>query len=264
MLRGALKENERLSGNFMGDIIYGKRPIIEAFRSGTTVKKVYIFENMKGKDEFLMEIKDLSYNKILSLKEVSKKELQIISKTQKHGGVVAEVKEKQYVRIEDILSFAKEKNEEPLLLILNRIEDPQNLGAVLRSAEGAGVHGIILPKRRSAKVNPTVVKTSAGAVYHLLISLVSNISQAVSKLKDNGIWIIGSDSSADKMYYEVDFRLPTAIIIGSEGRGIQNLIKKKCDFIVKIPMLGKIQSLNASASAGILVYEALKQRLEVK
>ena len=248
----------------MANIIYGKRTVIEAFRSGTTVKNLYIFENMKGKDEFLMELKDLSYNQRLSLKEVSKKELQIISKTQKHGGVVAEVKEKQYVTIEDILSFAKKKNEAPLLLILNGIEDPQNLGAVLRSAEGAGVHGIILPKRRSAKVNPTVVKTSAGAVYHLLISVVPNISQAVSKLKDNGIWIVGSDSSADKMYYEVDFKLPTAVVIGSEGRGIQNLIKRKCDFIVKIPMLGKIQSLNVSAAAGILIYEALKQRLEAK
>lgn len=248
----------------MADMIYGKRTVIEAFRSGNPVKKIYIFENMKGKYEFLKEIGDLSYDKRLSPKEVSRKELEMISGTGKHGGVVAEVEEKQYVRIEDILSFAKKKKESPLLLILNAIEDPQNLGAILRSAEGAGVHGIILPKRRCAKINPTVVRTSAGAVYHLLISVVPNISQAVSRLKDNGVWIVGSDSSAEKMYYEVDFNLPTAIVIGSEGRGIQDIVKKKCDFVVKIPMRGKIRSLNASAAAGILLYEALKQRLEAK
>lgn len=248
----------------MGDIIYGKRTIIEAFRSRIPVEKIYIFKNMKGKDEFLKNIRDLSRERKLSPKEVSRNELEIISGTEKHGGIVAEVRGKQYVRIENMLSFAKKKKEAPLLLILNRIEDPQNLGAILRTAEGAGIHGIILPKRRCAKINPTVAKTSAGAVYHLLISVVSNISQAVSKLKDNGVWIVGSDSSAEKIYYEIDFNLPTAIVIGSEGRGIQDIIKRKCDFIVKIPMIGKIHSLNASTAAGILAYEALKQRLEAK
>ena len=246
----------------MNEIIYGKRTVIEALRSGIPVKKLYIFQNMENKDKFLAEIGNLLNKTGVSPKEVSRRELESISGTIKHQGVVAEFEKKDYVSVDEILSYAEKKGEKPFILILNGIEDPHNLGAILRSAEGAGVHGVILPKRRSAKINPTVARTSAGAVYHILISIVSNISQTLEKLKSDGVWIVGSDAKAEKMYYELDFNLPIALVIGSEGKGIQNIIEKKCDFMLKIPMCGKIQSLNASVSAGILLYEVLRQRLE--
>ncbi len=248
----------------MSEVIYGKRTIIEALKCGINLKKLYIFSNMNAKEKYLEELYNLSGKKRIIPIEVSRKELALISGNIKHGGVAAEVSERDFVSVENILSYAKNKNEQPFLLILNGINDPHNLGAILRSAECGGVHGVIIPKRRSAGITSSVVKTSAGAAFNLMISEVSNISQIISKLKKSGIWIIGSDSSVDRMYYDIDFTVPIALIIGSEGKGIQHIVKNKCDFIVKIPMLGKIQSLNASVSAGILIYEAVKQRIGVK
>ena len=175
-------------------------------------------------------------------------------------GVVAVIPPYNYSEIEDILAYAKEKEEDPFVLILDGIEDPHNLGAIIRTAETAGVHGIIIPKRRSALVNSTVTKVSAGATSYVKIARVNNITDTIKELKEAGLWIMGTDGSADKYYYEQDLTGPLGIIIGSEGFGMGKLVKENADVLLKIPMKGKITSLNASVSAGIVVYEAVRQR----
>lgn len=246
----------------MADIITGKRAVVEALRSSIRIDMVYVLDNMRHKEEFIQEIKVILRRTKIHIKEVSRKELASISNTEKHGGVAAKVEGKSFVTIEQIIRNAQEKQEEPFIILLNGIEDPHNFGAILRSAEGAGVHGVIIPKRRTAPIGATVAKTSAGALYHIPIAKVANIAQAVRKLKENGLWVVGSDVSSNKMYYEVDYTIPTAIILGSEGKGMQDIVRKNCDSVVKIPMIGNVQSLNASVSSGILCYEVVKQRLQ--
>ncbi len=183
-----------------------------------------------------------------------------MSETKSHQGVIAIVPPFEYAEIEDMLKDAKEKHEEPFIIILDGIEDVHNLGSIIRTAETAGVHGIIIPKRRAASINATVVKTSAGAVAHMKVARVNNINETIEKLKEEGIWICGTDMNTDTMFFNQDFKMPVAIVIGNEGSGISRLTKEKCDFLVKIPMQGKVNSLNASVSAGIVMYEVVRQR----
>ena len=178
-----------------------------------------------------------------------------------HQGVVAVVPPFNYSEVEDILALAKEKGEDPFILILDGIEDPHNLGSIIRTAETAGCHGVIIPKRRTAQVNSTVSKVSAGATAYVKVARVNNINDTIRKLKDAGLWVIGTDGSANTMYYNQDLKGPLAIIIGSEGFGMSKLVKDNADILIKIPMKGQITSLNASVSAGIVIYEAVKQRL---
>lgn len=196
--------------------------------------------------------------------EKDKKDMEKIANNKNYQGVIAFVPPFSYCEIEDILEYAKEKKEDPFILILDGIEDPHNLGAIVRTAETAGVHGIIIPKRRSASVNSTVAKVSSGAVEYMKIARVTNITDAIDKLKKEGLWICGTDINTDKYYYEQDLIGSLAIVIGNEGKGISEKVKKNCDFLVKIPMMGKVTSLNASVSTGIIIYEALKQRLQKK
>ena len=200
-----------------------------------------------------------------------------MAQTQNYQGVIAIVPPFEYCEVEDILDYAKEKEENPFILILDGIEDTHNLGAIIRTADGiedphnlgsiirtaetAGVHGIIIPKRRAAGVNSTVNKVSAGAVEHMKIARVTNISDTIQKLKDEGLWICGTDINTDKYYYDQDLKGALGIVIGNEGSGISNKVKNNCDFLIKIPMKGKVTSLNASVSTGIIIYEALKQRM---
>ena len=184
-----------------------------------------------------------------------------MAQNQNYQGVIAIVPPFEYCEVEDILEEAKSKNEDPFVLILDGIEDPHNLGSIIRTAETAGVHGIIIPKRRAAGVNSTVNKVSAGAVEHIKIARVTNISDSIQKLKDAGLWICGTDINTDKYYYDQDLKGALGIVIGNEGSGISSKVKNNCDFLVKIPMKGKITSLNASVSTGIIIYEALKQRM---
>ena len=177
-----------------------------------------------------------------------------------HQGVIAIVPPFEYSSVEDIVEEARKRNEQPFILILDGIEDPHNLGSIIRTAETAGVHGIIIPKRRAAAVNSTVNKVSAGAVQYMKIARVNNINETIKYLKSNDIWICGTDMNTNKYYYEENYNIPIAFVIGSEGFGISRLVKENCDFLVKIPMNGKISSLNASVSAGIVMYEAVKQR----
>ena len=184
-----------------------------------------------------------------------------MSQTGNCQGVIAIVPPFEYCDVEDILDFAKSKNEDPFIVILDGIEDPHNLGSIIRTAETAGVHGIIIPKRRSACVNSTVNKTSAGAVEHMKIARVNNLNETINYLKQNDVWICGTDMETQTFYYKQDLKGSIAIVIGSEGFGMSRLVKENCDFLIKIPMKGKITSLNASVSAGIVIYEAVKQRI---
>ena len=196
--------------------------------------------------------------------EKDKKDMEKIANNKNYQGVIAFVPPFSYCEIEDILEYAKGKNEEPFVLILDGIEDPHNLGAIIRTAETAGMHGIIIPKRRSASVNSTVSKVSSGAVEYMKIARVTNITDAIDKLKKEGLWICGTDINTDKYYYNQDLTGPIGIVIGNEGKGISEKVKKNCDFLIKIPMRGRVTSLNASVSTGIIIYEALKQRLQKK
>ncbi len=183
-----------------------------------------------------------------------------MSETDNHQGVIATTPPFEYAEVEEILEDAKNKNEEPFILILDGIEDVHNLGSIIRTSETAGVHGIIIPRRRAAAVNSTVYKTSSGAVEHMKIARVNNINETIKSLKEKGIWVCGTDIDTETVYYNQDYNMPLAIVIGSEGSGMNRLTKENCDFLVRIPMKGKINSLNASVSAGIVMYEVVRQR----
>ena len=227
------------------DQIEGRNAVLELLESDKDINKIYITKGeLKG-----------SINKIIAI--ANEKKVIIVQKDKKQIAVVPPY---EYVEIEDILEVAKERNEDPFILILDGIEDTHNLGAIIRTAETAGVHGIIIPKRRAAQVNSTVSKVASGALEYMKIARVNNITDTISKLKDKGVWICGTAIDADKFYYDQNLTGPLAIVIGNEGKGISDLVKRNCDFLVKIPMKGKVTSLNASVSTGIIVYEAVKQR----
>lgn len=241
------------------DIIEGRNPVLELLESGKDINKIFIQSGEKNGS--ITKLIAKAKEKRIVMVEVQKSKLDEMSETKNHQGVIAIVPPFEYCDVYDILEYAKEKNEKPFIIILDGIEDPHNLGSIIRTAETAGVHGIIIPKRRAVAVNATVAKTSAGAVEHVKIARVSNINDTIKYLKENGVWIYGTDGEAKNMYYNQDFRDSTAIIIGGEGLGMSDLVKKNCDGLVKIPMKGKINSLNASVSAGIVMYEIVKQRI---
>ncbi len=250
--------NSENSENQYNDIIEGRNAVLELLNSDRDINKIYV-QNGEKHGSINKIIAIAKENKVV-ITEVEKSKLDFMSKTQNHQGVIAVVPPFNYCEVEDILNYAKSKNEDAFVLILDGIEDPHNLGSIIRTAETAGVHGIIIPKRRSVTVNSTVAKVSAGAVEHMKISRVNNITETIKKLKDNGLWIIGTDGEAKTFYYNQDFKGDIAIIIGSEGFGMSRLVKENADMLVKIPMKGKVTSLNASVSAGIVIYEAVKQR----
>ncbi len=241
------------------DQIEGRNAVMELLESGRDINKIYITKgDRKGSINKILEV--AKQRKIVII-ERDKRQMDLIAKTDNYQGVIAIVSPYKYVEVEDILEIAKQRNEDPFILILDRIEDTHNLGAIIRTAETAGVHGIIIPKRRAASVNSTVSKVASGALEYIKIARVANISETIKKLQEKGIWICGTDMNADKFYFEQDLKGPIAIVIGNEEGGMSDLVKKSCDFSVKIPMKGKITSLNASVSAGIVLYEVLKQRL---
>ncbi len=241
------------------NLISGRNPVIEALRAGTTpIEKVFLLAGVKG--EGIEKIKTLAKRNGIICTEVGKQKFREFASDTLTQGVVAIVGIKEYVDIVDILSIAQKKNEAPCLLILDEIEDPHNLGALIRTAECAGIHGVVIPKHHAATVNQTVAKTSAGASEHLPVAKVVNIAQTIDELKKEGVWIVGTDDSADKAFTQVDFKVPVAIVIGNEGKGIRQLVREKCDFLVKIPLYGKIGSLNASVAGALVMYEMVKQR----
>ena len=241
------------------DQIEGRNSVLELLESDRDINKIYVSRGEKHGS--INKILAIAKEKRIVTVEVDKSKLDTMSQTENHQGVIAIVPPFEYCEVEDILNNAKQKGEQEFILILDGIEDPHNLGSIIRTAETAGVHGIIIPKRRAASVNSTVNKVSAGAVEHMKIARVNNINETIKYLKDNGVWICGTDMDTNTEYYNQDLTGPIAIVIGSEGFGMSRLVKENCDFLVKIPMKGKITSLNASVSAGIVIYETLKQRL---
>ena len=254
------RDNKPKDENEYDDIVEGRNAVLELLNSDRDINKIFVQsgERHGSINKIIAVAKE---NKVV-VTEVEKSKLDFMSKTKNHQGVIAVVPPFNYCEVEDILDFAKSKNEDAFILILDGIEDPHNLGSIIRTSETAGVHGIIIPKRRTVTVNSTVAKVSAGAVEHMKIARVNNITETIRKLKENGLWIIGTDGEARTLYYNQDLKGDIAIIIGSEGFGMSRLVKENTDMLVKIPMKGKITSLNASVSAGIIIYEAVKQRLK--
>ena len=253
-----LKNEKQLEENEYDDIVEGRNAVLELLDSDRDINKIFVQSGERhGSINKIIAI--AKENKVV-VTEVEKSKLDFMSKTKNHQGVIAVVPPFNYCEVEDILEYAKSKNEDVFILILDGIEDPHNLGSIIRTAETAGVHGIIIPKRRTVTVNSTVAKVSAGAVEHMKIARVNNITDTIRKLKENGLWIIGTDGSATTLYYNQDIKGDIAIVIGSEGFGMSRLVKENTDMLVKIPMKGKVTSLNASVSAGIVMYEAVKQR----
>lgn len=239
-------------------IIEGRNPVMEALKSEREIDKILISKG--NKEGSIKKIVGMAKDAGIPIQYVDKNKLNQISTSHSHQGVIAYVAAYKYYEIDDIIKTAKEKNEDIFLMILDEIKDPHNLGSVLRTANAAGVHGVIIPKRRSVGLTATVAKTSAGAIEYVPVTKVTNISRTIEKLKEEGIWIIGADMDGEKLHYESDLKGNVALVIGSEGKGISRLVKEKCDFLVKLPMNGEVTSLNASVAASVLMYEVLRQR----
>ncbi len=238
--------------------IEGRNSVLEAFRSGKTIDRVFILDGSQDGPikSILREAK--KGDTIISF--VKKERLDQISETGKHQGVIAYAAAYEYAEVEDILMAAKEKNEPPFIIVLDNIEDPHNLGAMIRTANQAGAHGIIIPKRRAVGLTATVAKVSAGAINYTPVAKVTNLSVTIEELKKEGMWFVCADMDGELMY-SLDLKGPIGVVIGSEGEGVSRLVKEKCDFIAKIPMNGNIDSLNASVAMGVLSYEIVRQRM---
>lgn len=240
------------------DIIEGRNAVIEALRAGRAIDKIFI---AKGEvDKALGHIASTAREKGIVVVETDRHKLDLKSITHAHQGVIAIAAVRNYCEVSDILAYAAEKNETPFVIVCDEISDPQNLGAIIRSAECVGAHGIIIPKRRSAGLTAIVGKASAGAVEHMLIARVPNIPAAIKELKDNGLWVYGTAADGKSDLWHTDFTGAVALVIGSEGDGMGRLVKENCDFVVSLPMKGQVSSLNASAAAAITMYEILRQR----
>lgn len=241
------------------EFIAGKHSVIEALRSGRTINKIWIADNAQ-KHLTMPIIAEAKAAKII-VQNADKRKLDQMVPGVQHQGVVAQVAAYGYVEVEDILASAQKRGEQPFILILDEIEDPHNLGSILRTADCTGVHGVIIPKRRAVGLTATVSKTSAGAVEYVPVARVTNLAQTLDQLKKEGVWVVGTDVDAKQELFEANhFNMPIAVIIGNENKGMGRLLKDKCDFLIKLPMAGKINSLNASVAAGVFMYEVVRQR----
>ena len=240
-------------------VIEGRNAVIEAFRAGKTIDKLFVLEHRKegSMNTVLREAKKQG----TVINYVKRERLDQMSETGKHQGVIAYIAAYEYGSVEDILKKAEDKGEQPFVIILDDIEDPHNLGAIIRTANLAGAHGVIIPKHRASGLTATVVKASAGAINYTPVAKVTNISKTIEELKEKGLWFVCADMDGTTMY-DLDLKGPIGLVIGNEGKGVSRLVKEKCDFIAKVPMFGDIDSLNASVAAGVLAYEIVRQRLK--
>lgn len=239
--------------------IAGRRPVLEALQAGADIDKILIAIGSEGGS--LVPIYAEAKRRGVPVVRASPQKLHALTRAT-HQGVVALVSPVPYTDIDALIARAYEQGQFPFVALLNRIEDPHNLGAILRSADGAGAHGVILPKRRSATVTDVVIKASAGAALHVAIARVNSVNQAIRELKANGIWLIGAADNAETLYMKADYNRPCAIVLGSEGHGLHRTVRAACDQIVRIPMFGKVSSLNVSVAAGLLFYEVARQRMK--
>ena len=238
--------------------IEGRNAVLEAFRSGKPMDKVFLLDGCMDGPLKTIAREAKKHDTIINY--VKKERLEQLSETGKHQGVIAMAAAYEYAKVEDILAKAEEKGEPPFILLLDGIEDPHNLGAIIRTANLAGAHGVIIPKRRAVGLTATVAKTSAGALNYTPVAKVTNLTQTMKELKEKGMWFVGADMGGETMY-QLDLTGPIGVVIGSEGDGMSKLVKENCDFIASIPMKGDIDSLNASVAAGILAYEIVRQRM---
>lgn len=239
-------------------VIEGRNPVMEAFRSGKTIDRVYVQDGCK--DGPVLSIKRQAAKKEVPIKYVSRERLDQMSETGRHQGVIACAAAYEYGTVEDILQIAEKKGESPFLILLDNIEDPHNLGAIIRTANLAGAHGVIIPKNRAVGLTAAVAKTSAGALNYTPVARVTNLVQTIGQLKERGMWFVCADMDGTRMY-DLNLKGPIGLVVGSEGAGVGRLVKEKCDMTAAIPMRGEITSLNASVAAGVLAYEIVRQRL---
>jgi 23S rRNA (guanosine2251-2'-O)-methyltransferase len=241
------------------DTIEGRNPVLEALKSGRTLNKILLARNI-GRHSVIAEILHLAQTKQIPVEFIPREALDREGVSGAHQGVIAYIAARDYVSLEDLFTISRQKNEPPLYCILDGMEDPHNLGAIIRTADASGIHGIIIRSRREVGLTATVAKVSAGAIEYIPVARVTNIGETINTLKKEDIWIIGIDAAGAVNYQSVDFRLPSAIVIGGEGKGLSDLVKKKSDLLASIPMRGTINSLNASVAAALVMYEAFHQR----
>ena len=251
-------EEKKQSDAQADGLIEGRNAVIEALRAGVSIDKIYIARGET--DATLGHIASTARGKGIVVVEADRRKLDGMSVTHSHQGVIAAAAVREYADVEDILAAARSRGEAPLIVVCDEISDPHNLGASIRTAEGAGAHGVVIPKRRSAGLTAVVAKTSAGAVSYLPVARVPNLTAMLKDLKKQGVWIFGTAADGDTSLYAADFKGGAAIVIGSEGEGMSRLVREQCDFLVSIPMGGQLNSLNASAAAAIVIYEAVRQR----
>lgn len=241
-----------------GEMIAGKNPVLEALRAGREINKLWIAEGVKKTG--VQELMDLAKEQGVLVQFVPKQKVDKLAEN--HQGIVASVAAYDYAELDDLFNAAKAINEDPFFLILDELEDPHNLGSIMRTADAIGAHGIIIPKRRAVGLTAVVAKASTGAIEHVPVVRVTNLAQTVDELKDRGVWIAGTDAKGSADYRKMDATLPLALIIGSEGKGMSRLLKDKCDFLYHLPMVGHVTSLNASVAAALLMYEVYRKRQE--
>jgi 23S rRNA (guanosine2251-2'-O)-methyltransferase len=247
--------------NPSSNIIVGRNPVVEALRSGKPIEKILFAHGLRG--AAVEKVRHLARQRGVPCSEVGKSRLQELAGEAYAQGIVAVVGMQAYVDVEDILAEGERRGEPAFILVLDGIEDPQNLGAIIRTAECAGVHGVIIPKHSAASVTESVVRASAGATAHVLVARVTNLASTLEELKERGVWVVGAAAEAGKSYTEIDSSGATAIVIGSEGKGIRPLVREKCDYLVRIPMRGKVSSLNASVAGALLMYEVVRCRRKI-
>lgn len=256
------EESRNRKGTFMGYEelkIEGRNAVLEAFRSGKTIDRLYVLDGCQDGPVRTIVREARKYDTIIQF--VEKERLDQLSETKKHQGVIAVAAAYEYAEVEDILKKAEEKGEPPFIFLLDDIEDPHNLGAIIRTANLAGAHGVIIPKRRAVGLTATVAKTSAGAINYTPVAKVTNLTATIKELKEKGLWFVCADMGGTQMY-QLNLTGPIGLVIGNEGSGVSKLVKENCDFIASIPMKGDIDSLNASVAAGVLAYEIVRQRLQ--
>jgi len=254
------KERRGADEGDSSDLIEGRNAVTEALRTGVQIDKVFIARG--DIDNTLKAIASKARESGAVVSETDRRKLDAMSRTHAHQGVIASAACIRYAAVEDIMEAARKKGEAPLIVLCDEISDPHNLGAIIRTSEALGAHGVIIPKHRSAGATSTVAKTSSGAIFHTAVARVANLNMTIAGLKKSGVWVYGASADADTVLWETDLRGPAALVIGSEGTGISRIVGENCDFSVSIPMFGNTPSLNASVAAGIFIYEAVRQRRE--
>lgn len=247
-------------GDHSKEMIAGKNPVLEALRSTRDINKIWIAEGVKKNG--IKELLDMASERRIVVQFVPKQKIDNLS-SENHQGVVASVAAYNYAELDDIFKIVEERGEDPFIMILDELEDPHNLGSIMRTADAVGAHGIIIPKRRSVSLTAVVAKSSTGAIEYIPTVRVNNLSQTVDELKERGVWIAGTDAKGSQDYRRMDATLPLAVIIGSEGKGMSRILKEKCDFLYNLPMVGHVTSLNASVAASLLMYEVYRKRHEL-